>query len=175
MTFTELFISGAFLIDLELREDERGFFARLFCEKEFAVHGLMPRIVQVNDSYCKFKGTLRGMHYQLDPHSEDKMVRCLRGRIFDVVLDLRKSSPTFGRWYGCELTQDNRKMLYIPKMCAHGFITLEDDSEILYLHSQFHAPSAERGVRWDDPKFKIQWPFKPKIISKRDQQFPLYT
>jgi len=169
MIFTETPLKGAFLIDLEKRGDERGFFARAFCAKEFAAHGLATHFVQVNNSLSATKGTLRGMHYQLAPKAETKLVRCIRGALFDVILDLRRGSPTFGRSFGAELTADNRRMMYVPKGFAHGFITLSDATEAFYLVDEFYAPEFERGVRWNDPKFNIQWPIQPVVISDKDR------
>ena len=169
MIFAETPISGAFVIELEKRGDDRGFFARAFCENEFTAHGLASRFVQVNNSLSSFKGTLRGMHYQLAPKAETKLVRCIRGALYDVILDLRKSSPTFGRSFGAELSGENRKMMYVPKGFAHGFITLEDDTEAFYFVDEFYAPAYERCVRWDDPRFAIQWPQQPAVISDKDR------
>ncbi len=169
MQFTAAPIPGVYLIDLEKRGDERGFFARVFCEKEFAEHKLITHFVQVNNSLSADKGTLRGMHYQLAPHAEVKVVRCIRGSLYDVVLDLRPDSPTFGKSFGAELSAENRRMMYVPKGFAHGFITLEDDTEAFYFVDAFYAPSHERGVRYNDPKFNIHWPIEPKIVSDKDQ------
>lgn len=169
MIFTETPLAGAYLIDLEKRGDDRGFFARVFCEKEFSAHGLATGFVQVNNSLSAEKGTLRGMHYQLPPKAETKLVRCVRGALLDVILDLRKGSPTFGRSYAAELSAENRRMLYVPKGFAHGFVTLEPDTEAFYFADEFYAPEAERGVRWNDPKFNIQWPQAPTVISDKDR------
>jgi dTDP-4-dehydrorhamnose 3,5-epimerase len=171
MIFTETPLKGAYLIDLERRGDERGFFARAFCEREFAAHGLSNRIVQANNSLSARKGTLRGMHYQLAPKAETKIVRCIRGALHDIILDLRPDSPTFGRTFGVELTAENRRMLYVPKGFAHGFITLVDDTEAFYLVDEFYAPEYERGVRWDDPRFAIPWPTRPTVISDKDRNY----
>lgn len=168
MIFTETPLAGAYLIDLEKRGDDRGFFARAFCENEFAAHRLVTRFVQVNNSLSAQKGTLRGMHYQLAPRAETKMVRCIRGGLYDVILDLRQGSPTFGRSFGAELTAENRRMMYVPKGFAHGFITLTDDAEAFYFTDEFYAPEFERGVRWNDPAFKISWPGTPTVISEKD-------
>src|SRR5271157_3463638 len=172
MIFTETPIPGAFLIDLEKRGDARGFFARAFCEKEFAAGGLVTRFVQVNNSQSAQKGTLRGMHYQLAPMAETKMVRCIRGALYDIILDLRPGSPTFGQSFGAELTAENRRMMYVPKGFAHGFFTLADDTEALYLVDEFYAPESERGIRWNDPRFAIRWPAQPNVISDKDRNFP---
>jgi dTDP-4-dehydrorhamnose 3,5-epimerase len=168
MVFSETRIPGAFLIDLEKRGDERGFFARAFCAKEFTACGLITRFVQVNNSLSAQKGTLRGMHYQLAPTAETKMVRCIRGALYDVILDLRPGSPTFGQSFGAELSAENRRMLYVPKGFAHGFITLADDTEAFYLVDEFYDPACERGIRWNDPKFKIAWPLQPTVVSEKD-------
>ena len=172
MIFTQTCVSGAYLIDLEKKGDARGFFARVFCVNEFAKAGLVTDFVQANDSLSPTKGTLRGMHYQLAPKSETKLVRCIRGALWDVVLDLREGSPSFGQWFGAELSSDNRRMLYVPKGCAHGFITLTDDVEAFYFVDEFYAPEHERGVRWNDPKFAIRWPADPVVISEKDGRWP---
>lgn len=169
MIFTESPLHGVFLIDLEKRGDERGFFARAFCEREFAAHGLATRFVQMNNSLTGPKGTLRGMHYQLAPKAETKLVRCVRGALYDVVLDLRSGSTTFGRSFGAELTAENRRMMYVPKGLAHGFVTLTEDVEALYLVDEFYSPEHERGVRWDEPRFRIEWPVRPVVISDKDR------
>jgi dTDP-4-dehydrorhamnose 3,5-epimerase len=169
MIFTETSLAGAWTIDLDRRGDDRGFFARAFCEKEFGEHGLATRFVQVNDSLSARKGTLRGMHYQLAPRAETKVVRCIRGALWDAVVDLRPASPTFGRTFGAELSAENRRMLYVPKGCAHGFITLADDTEAFYFVDEFYGPDQERGIRWNDPKFAIQWPIVPTVLSDKDR------
>jgi dTDP-4-dehydrorhamnose 3,5-epimerase len=169
MIFSETPLKGAFLIDLEKRGDDRGFFARAFCEKEFAAQGLAGRFVQINDSLSAFKGTLRGMHYQLAPKGETKLVRCVRGALHDVILDLRPGSATFGQHFGADLTAENRRMLYVPKGFAHGFVTLVDDTEAFYLVDEFYAPEQERGIRWNDPRFKISWPVAPAVLSDKDR------
>lgn len=169
MIFTETPLRGAYLIDLEKRGDDRGFFARAFCEQEFGAHELATRFVQVNNSLSAQKGTLRGMHYQLVPKAETKLVRSIRGALYDVILDLRDGSPTFGKSFGAELTAENRRMMYVPKGFAHGFITLADDSEALYFVDEFYAPGQERGIRWNDPRFAIQWPIAPVVISDKDR------
>ena len=172
LKYHETPIPGAYVIDLDPYTDERGFFARLFCAKEFQEKGLSPNIAQVNNSRSVYAGTLRGLHYQLPPFAEDKLVRCIQGSIFDVVLDLRKDSATFGQWRAETLTAENRKMLYIPKGCAHGFITLEPNSEIIYFVSAPYSKEYERGVRYNDPRFNIAWPLVPKVISERDLAHP---
>jgi dTDP-4-dehydrorhamnose 3,5-epimerase len=174
MQFTRTPLEGAYLIDLQKRGDERGFFARLFCREEFLQHGLDPNVLQANNSLSAEKGTLRGLHYQLPPYEETKLVRCIKGSLYDVILDLRRDSPTFGRSFGAELTADNRRMLYVPRGFAHGFITLEPDVEILYMVSAAYSQENERGIRWNDPRFNIQWPIAPTVISERDQNHPDY-
>jgi dTDP-4-dehydrorhamnose 3,5-epimerase len=171
MIFTETPLKGAYLIDLERRGDDRGFFARAFCAREFAEHGLVDRFVQANNSLSARRGTLRGMHYQLAPNAETKMVRCVRGSLYDVILDLRQGSPTFGRSFGAELSADNRRMMYVPKGCAHGFFTTSDDAEALYFVDESYAPESERGVRWDDPNFAIAWPGEPAVLSDKDRSW----
>jgi dTDP-4-dehydrorhamnose 3,5-epimerase len=168
MKFTPTPIEGVFVIEQEPRGDERGFFARSFCEKEFAQHKLETRFVQVNNSFSVQKGTLRGMHYQLEPWQEVKVVRCVRGRLFDVALDLREGSPTFGKHFGTELTAENRKWMYVPRGFGHGFLTLEENTEALYLVSNFYSADRERGIRWNDPRFNIAWPAKPVVLSDKD-------
>jgi dTDP-4-dehydrorhamnose 3,5-epimerase len=172
MLFTETKLQGAFIIDIDRIEDERGFFARTWCQREFEAHGLCTQLAQCNISFNKSKGTLRGMHYQAAPYAEAKLVRCTSGAIYDVIIDLRPDSPTFKRWVAVELTADNRRMLFIPEGFAHGFQTLADGTEVFYQMSQFYVPEYARGVRWDDPAFKISWPAEKRIISERDQAFP---
>ncbi len=172
MKFNETTISGVYLIDLELLEDERGHFARTYCKNEFLHHGLNPHLEQCNLSYNHKKGTLRGMHYQEEPYAEAKLIRCVRGEIFDVVIDLRPQSQTFEHWWSVELSSS--QLLYIPEGCAHGFQTLQDGSEVLYQMSSPFIPDAAKGIRWDDPHFKIAWPIEEKIVSKKDQNYPAY-
>jgi dTDP-4-dehydrorhamnose 3,5-epimerase len=172
MIYKQTPLRDAHVIELEKRADERGFFARVFCEQEFTKQGLVDRFVQVNDSFASTKGTLRGLHYQLPPHAEVKLVRCIRGALYDVILDVRKESPSFGRHFGVELTAKNRKMLYVPTGFAHGFITLEDDTEVFYFASSAYAPDFERGVRWNDPSFEIRWPLEPTVMSEKDRNLP---
>ncbi len=172
MIFTKTPLAGAYLIDLEKRGDDRGFFARVFCEVEFAEHDLVTRFVQVNNSLSAERGTLRGMHYQLAPKAETKVVRCIRGALWDVILDLREGSSTFGQWFGAELSADNRRMMYAPKGFGHGFITLTDDAEAFYFADEAYAPDYERGIRWNDPQFEIEWPIEPAVISEKDQNHP---
>lgn len=171
MIFTETKLKGVYLVDIERREDERGFFARSWCSDEFHKHGLNQNLVQCNISYNKKKGTLRGMHYQVTPFAEAKLVRCTRGSIFDVVIDLRKNSDTFCRWLSVELTSENHRALYIPEDCAHGFQTLVDDAEVFYQMSEYYRPEYSRGVRWDDPAFQVVWPLKDIVISQKDAQY----
>jgi dTDP-4-dehydrorhamnose 3,5-epimerase len=171
MTFTETPLKSAYLIDLEKRGDERGFFARAFCEREFGGQGLVTRFVQVNNSLSASKGTLRGMHYQLAPKAETKVVRCIRGALYDAILDLREGSPTFGQSFGAELSAENRRMMYVPKGFAHGFLTLTADTEAFYFVDEFYAPECERGIRWDDPRFAIAWPAQPTVLSEKDRGY----
>ncbi len=168
MIFTETKLDGAFLIDIEERTDERGFFARSWCQKEFEQHGLVPRVVQANISFNHKKGTVRGMHYQASPYEETKLVRCTRGAIYDVIVDLRKGSPTYCQWISAELTADNRRMIFVPEGFAHGFQTLTDATEVCYQVSQFYTPGAERGARFNDPAFGIRWPLDVTVISEKD-------
>jgi dTDP-4-dehydrorhamnose 3,5-epimerase len=173
MHFVELELPDLLLVELDLIQDERGFFARTWCQKEFTERGLSPHLVQCNLSFNHKKGTLRGLHYQAEPHAEDKLVRCTRGSIFDVALDLRPASPTYLHWFGIELTYDNARMLYIPKGFAHGFQTLADNSEVFYQMSHAHHPKSACGVRWDDPAFGIDWPSAAqRIISQKDRDYP---
>jgi dTDP-4-dehydrorhamnose 3,5-epimerase len=172
MIFRETRLPGAWLIEAQKLEDERGFFARSFCLREFEEHGLDPAVAQCNISQNKQQGTLRGMHFQLPPFAEAKLVRCTRGAIYDAIVDLRPASPAFLRWEAFELSAANYRMLYIPKGFAHGFLTLRDDSEVFYQMSEFYAPQAARGVRWDDPIFGIQWPAAVRCISPKDAAYP---
>jgi dTDP-4-dehydrorhamnose 3,5-epimerase len=171
MIFVETTLKGAYLIEPERIEDDRGFFARTFCQKEFEVHGLNPNMLQCSISFNKMKGTLRGLHYQANPHEEAKLIRCTRGAIYDVIVDLRPESPTYRQWIAVELTQENRTAVYVPEGFAHGFQTLMDNAEVYYQISQFHHPEAARGVRWNDPAFGITWPEDKRIISSRDQGY----
>lgn len=175
MKFTQTPIEGAMAIELEKHEDHRGFFARGFCKKEFEEQGLEHQIAQCNFSKSLKRGTLRGMHYQASPHSEVKMVRCISGSIYDVIVDLRKDSPTYKKWFGLELTDENYKMLYIPKGLAHGFQTLEENSVIFYMVTQFYNQQAEGGVRWNDPAFSIKWPLEVTEISDKDKSYTNYN
>ncbi len=174
MIFKQTHVEDVFVVGLEKRSDERGFFARSFCAREFEAHGLNPNVVQSNVSLSREVGTLRGMHYQIAPHRETKLVRCTRGAIFDVALDLRPDSPSFRSWVGLELTPDRDEMLYIPQGCAHGFLTLVPDSEVSYHVSGFYAPECERGVRFDDPAFGIDWPGEIRVLSQKDVSWPLW-
>jgi dTDP-4-dehydrorhamnose 3,5-epimerase len=168
-------LAGAFLIEPELHSDDRGFFARSFCQKEFAERGLADNFVQCNISFNKLKGTVRGMHYQKPPHGEAKLVRCTMGKIFDVIVDIRKNSQTFGKWFATELSADNRHMLFISEGLAHGFQTLENDCEIFYQMSDFFAPEFASGFRYNDPTVGIEWPIEVKKISSRDANLPMFN
>lgn len=172
MKFIETKLKGAFFVEIEKLTDERGFFARSWCQKEFEAQGLNSDLVQVNVSYNLKKGTLRGMHYQIEPYQECKLIRCTRGAIYDVIIDLRTDSPTYKQWTGVELTADNYTMFFVPRDFAHGFQTLMDETEITYQVSQFYTPGSERGIRFDDPAFNIQWPLEVKIISDKDRNWP---
>jgi dTDP-4-dehydrorhamnose 3,5-epimerase len=172
MKFSETKLKGAFVVEIEKLTDDRGFFARSWCEKEFEAQGLTARVVQANVSYNLKKGTLRGMHYQIAPYQECKLIRCTRGAIYDVIIDLRTGSPTYKQWTGVELTADNYTMFFVPRDFAHGFQTLMDESEITYQVSQFYTPGSERGIRFDDPAFTIQWPLEVSVISDKDRTWP---
>mgnify|MGYP000104837523 CR=1 FL=1 len=165
-------LNGTYEIEMDKKGDERGFFARLFCSREWKLAGLDSTIAQINNSFSSETGTLRGLHYQLPPTTETKIVRCIQGSLWDVCLDLRKESPTYLQWHAALLSAQNRKMLYIPKGCAHGFITLEPNTEILYLVSAFYSPEDEGAVRFDDPAFNITWPIEPTVMSDRDRNLP---
>jgi dTDP-4-dehydrorhamnose 3,5-epimerase len=175
MNFTETRLQGAFIVEPERKEDARGFFARMFCVEEFGAHGLETKLVQCSISFSKQRQTLRGMHCQVAPYEEVKLVRCTRGAIYDVVLDLRPASPTFKQWTGAELTSQNRRMMYVPRGFAHGFLTLEDNCEVFYQMSEFYHSENERGIRWDDPAFGIVWPAQVKIISEKDCNIKDFT
>jgi dTDP-4-dehydrorhamnose 3,5-epimerase len=166
-------LSGAFVVELERLADERGFFARSFCREEFARHGLEPAVAQCNVSFNRRRGTLRGLHYQAEPHAEAKLVRCTRGAVWDVAVDLRPGSPTLYRWHAVELSADNRRALYVPAGFAHGFQALADDSEVLYQMSESYRAELARGVRWNDPRLAIEWPVAQPIVSARDAALPL--
>jgi dTDP-4-dehydrorhamnose 3,5-epimerase len=172
MKFSPTKICGVFEIHPEFKEDERGFFARTWCQSVFEAHGLESKLVQCSISYNSKRGTLRGMHYQETPYQETKLVRCTRGAIYDVVLDLRAESPTYKRWVAVTLTADNRNMIYVPKGCAHGFLTLQYDTEVFYQMSQVYDAASARGVRWNDPAFGISWPETVEVISERDRTYP---
>jgi len=173
--FTETKLKGAYIIEVEWLDDERGGFARTFCRQEFEKHGLNASVAQCNISYNPKKGTLRGMHYQVAPHCEAKLVACLAGSIYDVIIDLRVDSTTHCQWLAVELSgRGHRRMLYIPEGFAHGFQTLEDHSEVFYQMSEFYAPECAEGIRWNDPEFRIQWPDNQPILSNRDKTYPDY-
>ena len=175
MLFTETELEGVFIIEPKRIEDERGFFARTWCQQEFEAHGLNPRLVQCSLSFNARKGTLRGMHYQAAPHAEAKLIRCTMGAIYDVALDLRPASATFKQWVAAELTAKNRRMLYIPEGLAHGFQTLTDGAEVFYQMSELYHPQSARGVLWNDPAFAIEWPpSESRTMSKRDSSHPAW-
>jgi dTDP-4-dehydrorhamnose 3,5-epimerase len=175
MIFRELPLSGVFVIELEPSYDERGFFARTFCVEEFSARGLNPEIRQCSISFNQKRGTLRGMHHQAEPHGEEKIVRCSRGAVYDVIVDVRRDSPTRGRWESIELTAENGRMLYVPRGLAHGFQTLVDGTEVVYQISTDYRPDAFRGIRWDDPTIDIRWPeVSERIISERDRKLPFF-
>jgi dTDP-4-dehydrorhamnose 3,5-epimerase len=176
MKFTETKISGVFVVDPTRYEDERGFFAPAFSAREFEARGIAGHFPETNISYSLRRGTLRGMHYQAAPHGQAKLVRCTRGRVFDVAVDLRADSPTYREWVGFELTAENRRMLYLPGDCGHGFQTLTDDTEVFYMVSSTYEPGSGRGFRWDDPAFRIEWPeADERILVDRDRNYPDYT
>lgn len=172
MRFLKAPLDGAHVIELDRREDHRGFLARMFCEEEFAAAGLERRFVQINNSTSLRRGTIRGLHYQVPPHTEVKVMRVIRGAIFDVIVDVRQGSPSFGRWFGAELSADSRRMMYSPRGFAHGFLSLTDEVEVIYMTSSAYAPGAERGVRFDDPKVGIAWPIPPVEVSDKDRAWP---
>lgn len=172
MKFIETPLKGSYIIEAEPIEDERGSFARSWCQREFAEHGLNTRVVQCNISFNRKRGTLRGMHFQIEPFAEAKLVRCTRGAIYDIIIDLRENSPSFKRWFSVKLSETNQKMLYIPEGFAHGFQTLKDNTEVFYQMSEFYYPEYSRGLRWNDPFFSIKWPDGERIISKKDQEYP---
>jgi len=172
LIFIKTKLTGVFIIEPEKSEDARGFFARAWCEREFARYGPSPRWVQCNISFNKKRGTLRGLHYQAAPCEEAKLIRCTRGEIYDVIVDLRRDSETFMQWLAVELTAENHKMVFIPTGCAHGFLTLDDNTEAFYQMAEFYAPEYARGVRWNDPAFGIQWPVEVRVISERDRNYP---
>jgi dTDP-4-dehydrorhamnose 3,5-epimerase len=171
MRLIETAITGAWLVVPDARADERGFFARLWSRDEFAARGLRGDFINGNNSFSALKGTLRGLHYQVPPHEEAKLVRCIRGRVFDVLVDMRPGSSTRHRWFGAELTSENRSLMYVPEGCAHGYLALEDGSEVIYMSTAPYAAQAERGVRWDDPGIGISWPIEPTILTPKDRQW----
>ena len=173
MIFTETPLAGAFVIDLDKRADERGFFARAWCRREFEEHGLIPHIEQINVGYSRRRGTLRGMHWQNPPHAEVKVVRCVRGAMFDVIVDLRPESPTRCRWFGVELRSETGQMLYVPQGFAHGYQTLADETEMIYQTTQPYVSQSATGVRYDDPAFGIRWPLDVTCVSDADRNWPL--
>ena len=176
MQFTPTPIDGAYLVDLDRRGDARGFFARLWCQQELQAQRLEGGFVQTNDALSEDRGTLRGLHWQVAPHEEVKLVRCVKGAIFDVVVDMRPQSPSYLRWFGAELTDENRRMMYVPRGCAHGLVTLVDATEVIYSVTHPYTPAAERGVRWNDPRFGIEWPDVGALtISEKDRQWPDFT
>jgi dTDP-4-dehydrorhamnose 3,5-epimerase len=175
MIFTETDLKGAFVVDIEKHQDERGFFARSWCRREFEAHGLNPKLAQCNISFNPHKRTLRGMHYQAKPFEEAKLVRCTRGSLHDVIVDLRSDSPSYKKSLGVVLTAENRRMLYVPKGFAHGFLTLENDTEVFYQISEFYMPESQRGFRWNDPAIAISWPAEVEFISDRDRNFPDFS
>ena len=174
MIFTETALKGAFVVDPEPVKDDRGLFARIWCQQEFAAQGLGTNWVQGSISFNNLKGTLRGMHYQEDPYEEVKLVRCTMGAIYDVIVDLRPTSPTYCQYIGVTLSAENRLAIYIPKQFAHGFLTVQDKSEVSYHMSEFYAPASARGFRWDDPAFGIQWPDVISVISEKDRSWPVF-
>jgi dTDP-4-dehydrorhamnose 3,5-epimerase len=175
MIFTPLSIEKAFVIDIELRSDDRGFFSRAWCRNEFERAGIRSRFVQANLAHSSRLGTLRGLHYQTAPHEEAKLLRCTRGAVFDVMVDLRVESPTFKQWVGIELTADNRRSVFVPEGCAHGYLTMTNDTEVLYQVSAFYSPEFERGLRWNDSAFGIEWPMMADyFISEKDQNWPSF-
>ena len=172
MIFTETRLKGAFIVDILRLEDERGFFGRSWCRDEFVEHGLNDQLTQCNISFNKKQGTLRGIHYQVAPHEEAKLVRCTMGEIYDVIIDLRPTSPTFTNWIAMELTAENRRSLYVPEGFAHGFQTLTDNAEVFYQMSETHHPESARGIRWNDPMFNVSWPINTIVISEKDNNYP---
>ena len=173
MIFTEVPLQGSYTVDIDKKADNRGFFARVFCAKEFAALGIKPEVAQINICYNGVRGTLRGMHYQVSPASETKLVRCTKGAIYDVIVDLRPDSPTYLQHFGVELTADNYRALYVPEMFAHGYQTLTEEAEIVYVVSEFYAPGCERGLRYNDAKLNIQWPLPAHLISEKDSSWDL--
>lgn len=172
MKFDKLKLEGALVINIDEIDDERGFFARVYSYDEYKNNGMQKSIVQINDSWTKSRATLRGIHYQLHPKREGKLIRCIRGRIWDLIIDLRNDSETFGQWFGIELSAQNRQMIYAPEGFGHGFISLENDCEILYAVTEYYSPEQERILRWNDPKFNIEWPIEPSVILDKDNNAP---
>src|SRR5690554_1269228 len=172
MIFTETSLKGAFILEIKKLEDERGFFGRSWCKKEMEDHGLNGNVVQANTSLSMKKGTFRGFHFQKHPYEETKLIRCTRGAIYDIIIDLRKESPTFMQWFGAELTEDNYTMVYIPENFAHGFLTLTDNAEVYYLVTYLYTPNAEGGIRYDDPALNINWPIPVTVVSEKDKSHP---
>lgn len=173
MRFTPTALEGVFIVDLERQVDERGFFARSFCSKEFKAHGLLLDVVQTNVAYSRRKGTLRGLHYQVPPSSEVKLMRCIKGVIYDVIVDMRVDSSTYLQHVGVELSSENHRALYVPPLCAHGYQTLSDVAEVTYLVSEYYNPACERGLRYDDPALDIHWPLPVSLVSEKDVSWPL--
>ena len=173
MIFTETPLAGAYTVDIDKKADNRGFFARSFCAREFAELGIKPEVAQINLCYNGTQGTVRGMHYQVPPASETKLIRCTRGAIYDVIVDLRPDSPTFRQHFGVELSADNYRALYVPEMFGHGYQTLTPEAEIVYVVSEFYTPGCERGLRYNDPALKIQWPLPVNLISEKDNSWEL--
>lgn len=175
MRFIETPLEGAWIVELEPIRDDRGFFSRVFCAEEFRDHGLEPELVQGNMSFNQVSGTLRGMHYQLPPATETKFMRCTRGAIFDAIIDLRPDSPSYLQSYGVELTADNRRALYVPGLFGHGYMSLTDDTEVIYFVNEFYAPGHERGLRWNDPIVDIEWPMSVSVVSEKDASWPDFS
>jgi len=176
MVFSETTVKGAYVIDIEKRRDDRGFFARAWCKKEFEERGLNSAPVQMNIAYSRNAGTVRGLHYQMPPYGESKLIRCIRGAIYDVIVDLRQDAPSYMRWTGVVLTEDEYKMVYVPEGCAHGYQTLAEDSVVLYQVSQYYKPESERGIRYDDPAFNIKWPIAENlVVSEKDRNIMDYV
>ncbi|CAN5683656.1 dTDP-4-dehydrorhamnose 3,5-epimerase [soil metagenome] len=175
MRFTETSLRGAFVLELEPRNDERGFFSRAYCQKEFEAHGVKLSIAQVNCSYNHKPATMRGMHYQIPPAAESKLVRCTRGAVYDAIVDLRPNSPTYLQHFGIELTEHNRKQVFVPELFAHGYLTLTPDAEVAYQVGEFYTPGYERGIRYDDPALRIKWPIAVEVISEKDAAWPAFN
>lgn len=175
MIFTETKLKGAYLIDINKIKDNRGFFGRSWCREEMEAHGLNGNVVQSNTSFNKLKGTLRGMHFQKSPYEETKLVRCTKGSVYDVIIDLRKDSSTFKNWFGIILSENDHRMIYVPENFAHGYLSLENNSEVTYLVTQFYTPNSEGGLRWNDPEIGIDWPQQINVISDRDRNQPLFS